>query len=236
MVDLSRLDHGRVGIRNSSGQVLTCRLQDIRRSLVYFSYDLSSFFGHDDLVAREGSRTNFAQQQAQQFVDSLTPGSVVTLGQVHSAQEGWLEATSTSRTSRMRHVLEACQYLGEAVFHVTTVAAVRLPNSVRSLTHREGFASSLTLWWSSASGRSINFLHSQDSKLSIFAFAVQEWKNIRLIQFLLVPGEEEWLASRGGQRIDLLDDVPPATQDASEPSHGRLSTIVEGTEGSQRPM
>ena len=61
----------------------------------------------------------------------------------------------------------------------------------------------------------------------------QEWKNIRLIQFLLVPGEEEWLASRGGQRTDLLDDVPPATQDASEPSHGRLSTIVEGTEGSQ---
>ena len=79
IADLTRLEHGRVGVRTSTDQVLTCRLQDVRPSLAFLSEELAAYFGADDHVAPAGSQANHAQQVVQQFVDDLKPNTVVML-------------------------------------------------------------------------------------------------------------------------------------------------------------
>eukprot|EP00971_Amphidinium_carterae_P303866 6037700-Amphidinium_carterae.1 len=48
--DLSRVQHGRVGIRTSSDRVLTCRSQDLRRQLTYIALEAPMEF-HDHVKA-----------------------------------------------------------------------------------------------------------------------------------------------------------------------------------------
>ena len=225
--DLSRTEFGRIGIRTSTDQVLTCRLQDVRRSIAYWSDELSAFFGEQDLVAPAGSQANYAQQQLQ-HVDSLAIGTVMTVGQVLSSQEGWLESAAAKA---LRPMLQACHYLAEIVFHLTNVAAARFANGVRTLTHREGYSGSFTLWWTSTASRSINFLHSKETKLHVASLVGgQEWQHVRMIQLLLVPDEEEWLAARSRAEEEPPMHTPASNAEASSESHGRLSTIPEGTE------
>ena len=80
IADLSRLEHGRVGIRTNTDLVLTRRLQDVRRSLTYLTEELAVFFGAPELMAASGTQASHAQQVVQQFVDDLGQGAVIILG------------------------------------------------------------------------------------------------------------------------------------------------------------
>eukprot|EP00439_Symbiodinium_sp_Y106_P057262 s2270_g8.t1 len=187
IVDLSRIEHGRVGVRTSTDQVITCRLQDIRHSLAFLTEDLSIFFGVDDPVALQGTSAHEAQQKAQQYVDDLKPGTVLTVGHVRTSLGEWIE---TPQTEQHRHILQACSFIAESVFKISTVSVC------------------------------------------------QGWQEVRLLQFLLVADEHEWVASQKWQVPALeasssasLDDNDRRSAGASSLSEpGRLSTIPEGSQ------
>ena len=231
VVDLSRIEHGRIGVRTSTDQVITCRLQDLRHSLTFLSDDLAVFFGVDDPVATQGSQAHHAQQFVQEHVDDLKPGTVLTLGHVQASSGEWVVTPQTPQSDIHRHLLQACGFLAEAAFHVTTVAAVRLARAVRTLTARPGYSAPLCLYWSASGSRQISFLHSADTKLSLPSLVGQAWPDVRLIQFLLVPDELEWLSS---QKWSLpLGEASPSSPAASTTAaentqqQDRLSTIPE---------
>ena len=110
------IEHGRVGVRTSTDQVITCRLQDIRHSLAFLTEDLSIFFGVDDPVALQGTSAHEAQQKAQQYVDDLKPGTVLTVGHVRTSLGEWIE---TPQTEQHRHILQACSFIAESVFKIS---------------------------------------------------------------------------------------------------------------------
>ena len=237
IVDLTRIEHGRVGVRTSTDQVLTVRLQDLRPSLTFMSSDLASFFHQDDPVALEGSQSHYAQQVVQDYVDALKPGVVLTLGQVFTKLGSWVE---TPQTETHRHLLQACAFLAESVFKIASVAAVRLAKSVRTLTQRNEFTGSMCLYWTSASSKQISFLHSSDTRISFVEALGQQWTEVRAIQLLLVPDESDWVASQKWIALAPETETEPAESvgdGASSSAHDRLTTIPEeSTNGSDSAL
>ncbi|CAE7041822.1 unnamed protein product, partial [Symbiodinium sp. KB8] len=234
IIDLSRLEHGRIGVRTNTDQVITCRLQDVRHSLAFASEELSIFFGAEDHIAPAGSHASHAQQYAQAYVDQLKSGSVLTLGHVRTATGQWVE---TPQTSEHRAVYQACVYVAEVVFQLTNIAAVRLARGARTLTLRDEFVNSLVLWWNAPGSRNISFVHTEASRVSCASLADGHWEGIHLIQFLCVPDCEGW-ATTARWRVPSLSELPsmpPAsTPAASEPDNrSRLSTVPEETEPSE---
>ena len=106
IIDLSRLEHGRIGVRTSTDQVITCRLQDVRHSLAFASEELSIFFGAEDHIAPAGSHASHAQQYAQAYVDQLKSGSVLTLG--HCAHCHWTVGRDTPNVRASRRIPGMC--------------------------------------------------------------------------------------------------------------------------------
>ena len=172
IADLTRLEHGRIGVRTTTDQVLTCRIQDVRHSLAYLTEELASFFGDGEPTAPAGTQANYAQQHVQSYVDSMKPGAVLTLGHVKTAGGQWLE---TPQTERHRGVYQAAMFIAETVFHMTSVVTVRLAHAVRSLTVREEFTNALLLWWPQPGSRQINFLHTEGAKVSLVDLVGQAW-------------------------------------------------------------
>ena len=225
IVDLSRLEHGRIGVRTSTDQVITCRLQDVRHSLAFVTEELAAFFGEDDHIAPAGSQASFAQQHAQAFVDSLRVGSVITLGHIRTADGRWVE---TPQTEAHRAVYHACMYIAETVFRLTSVVAVRLARAVRSLTAREEYTSSLVLWWSSSGSRDIKFLHSETSRTSFVDLLGQSWDSVHAIQFLAVPDDEGWTTSaRWTVPAPVAEHASADADSLDSVSQARLSTVPE---------
>ena len=231
VVDLSRLQHGRLGVRTSTDQVITCRLQDVRHSLAFLTEELSVFFGEEDHIAPAGSQASYAQQHAQSFADGLRPGSVITLGHVKTAQGEWVE---TPQTNEHRAVFQACMFVAEAVFHLTSVVAVRISSAVRTLTQREEYATSLLLWWSGTGSRNISFLHGDSSKTSFVNLVGQAWTETRALQFLCVPDEEGWATrarwsspTSDSNSTSSASSTHAAAPASSTPSLDRLSTVPE---------
>ena len=229
IADLTRLEHGRIGIRTSTDQVLTCRIQDVRPSIALWSEELAVFFGSaEDHIAPAGSQASYAQQYVQEFVDNLRPGVVVTLGTVRTADGRWVE---TPQTATHRQLYQAAMFIAETVFQLTSVVAVRLSRAVRTMTMREEFATALTLWWLAPASRQLNFLHSNQSKVSAVDMVGQEWQAMRTIQFLAVPDEEGWATVQRWsvpEREGTAADAQPAESTPSETSEQqRLSTIPE---------
>ncbi|CAE7203568.1 RE1 [Symbiodinium sp. CCMP2592] len=227
VVDLSRLEHGRIGIRTSTDQVLTCRLQDVRHSLTFLSDELSAFFGADDLIAPAGSQANHAQQYVQTYTDSLKHGTVLTLGHIRTSAGQW---TETPQTEAHREVYRACMFLAETVFQLSGVVAVRLAHAVRTLTAREEYSNTLLLWWSAPGSRNISFLHSEASRVSTVELLSQAWSDARLIQFLCVPDDEGW-ATSVRWTSPTADSVVATSSEAG--SVQRLSTVPEESEGAE---
>ena len=225
IVDLSRLEHGRVGVRTSTDQVITCRLQDVRHSLAFVTEELAVFFGEEDHIAPAGSQASFAQQHAQSFVDGLRVGCVITLGHIRTADGRWIE---TPQTEAHRAVYHACMYIAETVFRLTSVVAVRLARAVRSLTAREEYTSSLLLWWSTAGSRDIKFLHSEHSRTSFVDLLGQAWDSVHAIQLLAVPDDEGW-ATSARWTVPALPAVGASNgvDGSDSASHARLSTVPE---------
>ena len=228
VVDLSRLEHGRIGIRTNTDQVITCRLQDVRHSLTLWSEELSTYFGHPDFTSPAGSQASHAQHHVQLVVDALRTGTVLTLGQVRTASGKWVES---AQTANHRTTYQACMFIAETIFCLRSVVAVRLCKAVRQLTSREEFSSSLCVYWMQEGSKHLSFLHADGSKLSAVDLLGQTWPDFRCIQFLCVPEEEEWATV---QRWSVpapteAQEILPGSETQSQGSATRLSTIPEGS-------
>ena len=118
ITDLTRLEHGRIGVRTNTDQMLTCRIQDIWRSLTYLSETLHAFFDHPDELHSPSPSASQAQQLVQALTDSLIQRTVLTLGFVKTADNQWV---ATPQTELHRAVFDAAVFVAEKVFHLTHV-------------------------------------------------------------------------------------------------------------------
>ena len=218
IVDMSRLESGRVGIRSSTDQILNCRTQDIRHRLVYLA-ELST-----DMSSQAGQ----AQQQLQQALEQLTAGSTVTLGQTKQSNATWGDS---SANTKHRATLHAALYLAEVLFQIQDVVAVRLARGIKSLPERDSFTHSFTLWWLLPGDRNIRYHESSETKVLTPSFAGDSWPEIRLVQYLCCPQNSACVARNW--RITDDGQVEPNRNNADEPilQADRLSTIPEETEG-----
>ena len=221
VVDLTRVEHGRIGIRTSTDQVLNCRVQDIRHRLAY----LTELDPNTNIEAPLTSHAGKAQQYIQQNIETLTHGTVLCLGQMPAAGGRWVES---SRNRKYRMTLHAAIYLAEVVFQLQDVAAIRVAIGVKNLSPQPEYSRSLTVWWLSPEDRNIRFLESEDTRLVVPSLAGPDWAKVRLVQFLCVSQS----AACVPKNWQIQDDRPVVQEreEQEQSNHDRLSTIPEGTE------
>ena len=219
--DLTRLEHGRVGIRTRSDHVLTCRLQDIRRCLTYLA----------EMESPLSSPGGQAQQILQEYVDNTRQGTVLILGQVYDKTAGWRMSKNTHNHNM---VYQAAVVVAECVFHLQNLAAVRLGVGVRTLPRKEEYTASTTIFWTAAGTKSLEFLTSEDTHISFVDMLGQSWTSVKFVQFLMVNAEDDF-------QNELQDTLTETTEEAASDratgpsSHGGisvggpLSTIPEGS-------
>ena len=217
IVDMSRLESRRVGIRTNTDQILNCRTQDIRHRLVYLA----------ELSTEMSSQAGQAQQQLQQALEQLTAGSTVTLGQTRQDNATW---SDSSANIKHRTTLQAALYLAEVLFQLQDVVAVRLARGIKSLPERDSFTHSFTLWWLLPGDRNIRYHESNETKVLTPSFAGDSWSEIRLVQYLCCAQSSACVARNW--RITNDGSVEPNHGNADEPilQADRLSTIPEETE------
>ena len=220
--DLSRLEHGRVGIRTRSDNVLTCRLQDVRRCLAYMV----------DMESPLSSTAGQAQQVLQEFVDNMKAGpeNTMLLGNIPS-NTGW---RMSKVTERHQMVYQAAVVVAELIFQLQNLAAVRIGKGVRTLSKKSEYAASMTVFWTAAGTRSLEFLNSEDTSVSFVAMLGQNWTNVRFVQYLTVTAEDDFQNSI--KEDEVMSDVSSTSNQATGPSThdnasvgGPLSTIPEGS-------
>eukprot|EP00435_Cladocopium_sp_Y103_P057491 s245_g19.t2 len=217
--DLSRLEHGRIGIRTRSDNVLTCRLQDVRRCLAYMA----------DMQAPLSSPAGQAQQVLQEFVDSLKPGITFTFGNVYSAQEGWRLAKPTAAHNM---VYQAAVVVAECVFQLQNLAAVRLGVGVRTLPEKKEYTASTLIFWMASNTKSLEFHCSEETKVSFVGLVGQSWPQTRFVQFLMVNAEDDFQNALH-DNVSESDRASVSNQATGASTHdglsvgGPLSTIAE---------
>ena len=220
--DLSRLEHGRVGIRTRSDNVLTCRLQDVRRCLAYMV----------DMESPLSSTAGQAQQVLQEFVDNMKAGpeNTMLLGNIPS-NTGW---RMSKVTERHQMVYQAAVVVAELIFQLQNLAAVRIGKGVRTLSKKSEYAASTPVFWTAAGTRSLEFLNSEDTSVSFVAMLGQNWTNVRFVQYLTVTAEDDFQNSI--KEDEVMSDVSSTSNQATGPSThdnasvgGPLSTIPEGS-------
>ena len=217
--DLSRLEHGRIGIRTRADNVLTCRIQDVRRCLAYAV----------DIVSPETSSGGVAQHHIQHHIENMTKGVVLVLGSVKAINGSW---TNTASTTKHFATFEASLCLASVVFQLSNTAAVRLGYGVRNLPAKSEFVTSTLLFWTEAYSKAIEYQHSEQTSVNFVGLVGQEWTKVRFIQFLQVTEEDEFLIKP--PEDDVMSNSSSGNATAQDTGRamsigGPLSTIPEGT-------
>lgn len=213
VVDLTRLEHGRVGIRTSTDQVLNCRTQDVRPRLAYLA----------EFEAPRSSYAGKAQAHLQQALETIAHGSNLCLGQVQHDDGSWQEST---HNAKYRAVLQAAIYVAEVIFQVQDVAAVRIAKGVKSLGPKPEYTRSLTIWWTAPADNNIRYLDSEDSRLIVSNLAGENWEQVRLVQYLRIAQRSACVRNWSQPADNDVSETPAEAQ----ASNDRLSTIPEDSE------
>ena len=217
VVDLTRLEHGRVGIRTSTDQVLNCRTQDVRHRLAYLA----------EFEAPKSSYAGKAQSHLQQALESITHGSNLCLGQVQNTDGTWQEST---HNTRYRAVLQSSIYVAEVIFQIQDVAAVRIAKGVKSLGPKPEYTHSLTIWWTTPADSNIRYLESQDTRIIVSNLAGENWDQVRLVQFLRIAQKAACVDNWAQQPDNNAARAASGEEQDIQSLPDRLSTIPEGSE------
>lgn len=214
VADLTRLEHGRVGIRTSTDQVINCRVQDVRHRLAYLQ----------ELQAPISSQPGKAQEYLQSSLEELKPGTVMILGQVLEPGGNWIQS---SQTTKHGLILHASLFIATTMFQLTDVVAVRVASGVKTLTPKPEYTHSLTLWWIKTTDRNISYHEASETRLHAESLAGDLWKEIKLVQFLCVADvtaciKDNWRV-RSDENVTAQDNQENRDHVASD----RLSTIPE---------
>ena len=220
VVDLTRLEHGRVGVRTSTDQVLNCRVQDIRHRLAYLS----------ELQAPLSSSSGKAQEYLQETIEQLKLGTVLILGHVMEPSGRWLTSSQSTKHGMM---LQSALFVAAHVFQLSDVVAVRIARGVKTLSTKPEYTHTLTLWQGQPMDKSINYLEAEDSKLSTESLLGERWQEARVVQFLSTADTVACVKDNWSARTD--HDTPEPAQAIEERSDaGRLSTIPEESHEDER--
>ena len=217
--DLSCLEHGRIGIRTRSDNVLTCRIQDVRRCLAFMA----------DMQAPLSSPAGQAQQVLQEFVDGLKVGTVLMLGNVYNVQSGWRLAKSNDVHNM---VYQAAVVVAECVFHLQNLAAVRMGVGVRTVPEKKEYTASTLIFWMASNTKSLEINCSDETRMSFVGLAGQSWPQTRFVQFLMVNAEDDF-QNTVQDNVSESDRALASNQATGPSSHdglsvgGPLSTIAE---------
>ena len=220
VVDVTRLEHGRVGIRTNTDQVLNCRTQDVRHRLAYLS----------ELCAPRSSHAGQAQAFLQKYLEKISPGSHLNLGQIKTSEGVRRESP---QNNKHRIALQAALYIAQVMFQLVDVVGVRIARGVKSLPERPDHSRSVFLWWLHPSDRNIRYLDTSETKVFTPGFADCEWSSIRMVQYLcdaqgLKSQDELWRIQQDSQPEQPQPSEPPAEN--PQQISDRLSTIPEETE------
>lgn len=217
VVDLTRLEHGRVGIRTSTDQVLNCRTQDVRHRLAYLA----------ELEAPKSSYAGKAQAHLQQALETISQGANLCLGQVQQTDGSWQEST---HNTRYRSVLQSAIYVAEVIFQVQDVAAIRIAKGVKSLGPKPEYTHSLTIWWIAPADTNIRYLESQDTRIIVSNLAGESWEQVRLVQFLRIAQKATCVENWSQQPDSSANNATNNEEHETQTLPDRLSTIPEGSE------
>ena len=220
VVDLTRLEHGRIGIRTRADNVISCRVQDIRRCLSSWASPSSMSQG-----------ANHAQQVAQEAIDQFKKGTMITIGQVRNPKGEWCMSTTTKQHQGL---YAAAMHVAENVFNIPNAVAARCGFGVKHLPLKDEYSGSLIIHWNKLGTRALQFFQSQCTAVSISGLTGSEWTNTRFIQLLQAPDNEDWLIGSHRGHADVVAPDVDATASASTPRGGLdvggpLSTIQEGS-------
>eukprot|EP00971_Amphidinium_carterae_P226628 4494992-Amphidinium_carterae.3 len=212
VVDVSRIEHGRIAVRTSTDRVIICRTQDVRHQLVYVASEVPEEL--QDSQAAERILVNYVQNMAENTTVAL----------------GWLKPKAswvmTSATMRDPQLWSAVQCWAARRYHVH-VTACRLGAGVKTLPSKKEFAGSITQWWLRHQPAITYVFETADSMLQLDARA-------QVIQLLLTEDEQDLHAQMPPPSMEARDEptAPSATAGAGSP----LATIPEGSqEGSTLP-
>ena len=229
ITDLTRLEHGRIGIRTSTDQVLNCRVQDIRHRLAYLS-ELSTSSesaaqpDQNTLEAPMSSYAGKAQEYLQDALEQLSFSTVISLGQMLGTGQRWVES---AHNQRYRLALQAALYVAEVIFQVQDVVAVRLAKGIKSLAAKPEYTHSLLIWWLNPNDKNIGYVSSNDTAVQASGIVGDKWSSIRLVQFLCLAEQVECVRDNWRSQQDPEHEQHPRSESSQ---HDRLSTIPEGTE------
>eukprot|EP00971_Amphidinium_carterae_P349696 6491161-Amphidinium_carterae.1 len=204
--DLSRVQHGRVGIRTSSDRVLTCRSQDLRRQLTYIALEAPLEF-HDHVKA---------WLYVEDHINQLPVGHTTTLGSVVDDDQ-WVITTAT-KTHKL--VWEAVTVWAARALHCHPTAA-RIANGVRKQASRTEFAGCILHWWLASQSSTKYYLELADTYICLNEpeLAGQQWRSTMYVQLLFTLDDQDHHVQESPEAEEVIND------EAS-----RLSTIPEGSE------
>ena len=217
IADLTRLEHGRLGVRTSTDQVINCRVQDVRHRLAYLQ----------ELQAPVSSQPGKAQECLQTSLEELKPGTVIILGQVLEPGGNWIQS---SQTTKHGLILQASLFIATTMFQLVDVVAVRVASGVKSLTSKPEYTHSLTIWWTKITDRNINYHEASETKLHTESLAGDLWKDIKLVQFLCVADVTACVKDNWRVRSDDDSTAQAAQERTDQAVPDRLSTIPEEDE------
>ena len=219
VTDLTRLEHGRIGLRTSTDLAITCRVQDVRHRLVYLA----------ELEAPLSSHAGKAQAYLQEALENISQGAVFTLGQVPTNNGDFVES---AHTPQRRMVLQAALFVGEVIFQLQTVAAIRIAKGVKTLSAKQSYSHSVVIWWLTPGDRVIRYHETDDIHIQTDHMVGENWQQARIVQFLCVAPSAA--CTQQAWRMPL-DDGPtsPTAPSVHTPSNERLSTIPEGSHESE---
>ena len=218
VVDLtSRLEHGRIGIRTRADNVITCRVQDVRRCLAYWA---------SPSIINKNS--NHAQQIAQEAIDQFKKGTVITLGQIRNQKGEWCMSNTTKQHQGL---FAAIMHVARNVFNITNIVAARCGLGVKHIPAKEEYTGSLTIHWTAPGTKALQFFQSQSTNVSFSGLAGSEWVNTRFIQCLQAPDTEEWLigSHRGHADVAAMDvDTNDSTSNTTPRSMSVGGPLMQG--------
>ena len=173
VTDLLALDHGIVGIR-WQGRSMTCRMQDVRRALLY-----PVFLTRQPVSSPMEEIRNAAAHLR----------DVHRLGWVQAPDGGkWVECRDNKLMPR---VLLAGLQIASCHLHLEGCISMRIGRGARKLEGIANMDDGLLLWWHPGRNEEVmHCSHAPSSRINLEALFGTNWANICFIQFLCVDHDK----------------------------------------------
>ena len=224
VIDLTRIEHGRIGVRTRADQIISCRVQDVRRCLAYLAHEMAELRSPNDS----------AQDLINDAVQRMKEGTVCNMMHVRK-DDGTM--TESPGLKSHKELYAAAMHVATTVFQLPDVTAVRCGRGIRNLAHYQGCTGSLVVYWLDAGTKALQFSTHESARISFVDLVGHRWKDCHFVQYIQTVSQEDWhlrshesLNATQANQIASDVEVEIRSQTGHTPSaRSRLSTIPEGS-------